>query len=106
VLAITDETFEANPFSRRENSAEVKLSWPAYQDEVAATVSMPSNARAHLSTQRKTMAYGRYSENRFCCSLNFCRSFSAVAMYCRKPKARRSISRPRALRRGIKKKGS
>src|SRR5713226_5795657 len=48
-------------------------------------MSISLKARAHLSTQPNTIAYGRYSEKMFSRSAKRWRSFSATSMYWRKP---------------------
>ena len=70
--------------------------------DVSGCSARPSNVFAHLSTTPKTIAYGRYSENRCCCSANFARSRSDSAMKRRKPSTRRISPVPFGVRLGIR----
>src|SRR5438477_332643 len=62
VDAIAVDTVDENDDRSDESVAAVSaFMFPTYQPEVAAFRSSPAKARAHWSTQRYTMAYGRYS---------------------------------------------
>src|SRR5207248_10242981 len=84
-----------------ESGSALKGDVPTYHAAVCRAVSMPAKARAHLSTQPNTIAYGRYAEKMFSRSANFARSFSATSMYMRNPSARRRSSAPAAVLDGI-----
>src|SRR5687768_10737915 len=79
------------PLIALENTMYSKGRLDRYHEDVSGgSPSRPENARAHLSTAPKTMAYGRYSENRFFFSANLARSFSDSSMKRRNPCTRRS----------------
>src|SRR5262249_56141592 len=60
-----------------------------YQDDVSGGwSSKPAKAAAHLPVAPNTIAYGRYSENRFFFSAKRARSFSDSLMKRRKPPVR------------------
>ena len=62
---------------------------------------MSRNVRAQRSTHLNTIAKGRYSAKMLARSANSCCRVSAVLMYFAKPRLRRIMSRPAAVRRGI-----
>src|SRR5438270_6362676 len=89
VEAIVPAVVVVNPSIDEAKRANVKGLGLTYHRLVSGSwPSSPAKARAHFSVAWKTMAYGRYSENKLWRSAKRARSFSLSSMKRLKPRVR------------------